>query len=86
MNETGGDMHIQEGKMFYLTIHLWLYGVWHMVKDHSDGDIGHPVPPLGLQEQEIFYMHHPTNRIAYTMALVNSVVEQMRNFCTMGPT
>ena len=29
-------------KRFY----LWLYGVGHMVKDHSDSERGNPLPPL----------------------------------------
>ena len=36
--------------MFYLTTHstpfyLQLYGVRHMVKDHSDSEKGNPLPP-----------------------------------------
>ena len=27
---------------------LWLYGVRHMVKDHSDSKRGNPLPPHGL--------------------------------------
>ena len=44
----------QEGIFFnYLTTHsahfiLWLYGVGHMVKDHSDSERGNPLPPHGL--------------------------------------
>ena len=39
--------------MFYLTMHsthfyLWLYGIGHMVKDHSDSERGNPLPPHGL--------------------------------------
>ena len=39
--------------MFYLTTHsthfyLRLYGVGHMVKDHSDSERGNPLPPHGL--------------------------------------
>ena len=30
------------------TFYLWLYGVGHMVKDHSDSEIGNPLPPHGL--------------------------------------
>ena len=26
------------------TIYLWLYGVRHMVKDHSDSERGNPLP------------------------------------------
>ena len=40
-------------EMFYLTTHsntfyLWLYGVRHMVKDHSDSEKGNPLLPHGL--------------------------------------
>ena len=36
-------------EMFYLMMHsthfiLWLYGVGHMVKDHSDSERGNPLP------------------------------------------
>ena len=39
--------------MFYLMTHsthfiLRLYGVGHMVKDHSDSEGGNPLPPHGL--------------------------------------
>ena len=39
--------------MFYLndalnTFYLRLYGVKHMVKNHSDSEIGNPLPPHGL--------------------------------------
>ena len=30
------------------TSYLWLYGVRHMVKDHSDSEKGNPLPPHGL--------------------------------------
>ena len=29
------------------TFYLWLYGVRHMVKDHSDSEKGNPLPPHG---------------------------------------
>ena len=38
-------------EMFYLTMHsthLWLYGIRHMVKDHSYSERGNPLPPHGL--------------------------------------
>ena len=50
------------------TFYLRLYGVRHMVKDHSDSEKGNP--QLGF-----FYMHHPTDRIAHTTAFVTPVVE-----------
>ena len=30
------------------TFCVWLYGVGHMVKDHSDSERGNPLPPHGL--------------------------------------
>ena len=30
------------------TFHLWLYGIIHMVKDHSDSERGNPLLPHGL--------------------------------------
>ena len=30
------------------TFYLWLYGVRHMVKDHSDSERGNPLLPHGL--------------------------------------
>ena len=52
--------------MFYLTTHsthfiLRLYGVRHMVKDHSDSE---------RLAARVFYMHHPTDKIAHTTAFV----------------
>ena len=43
----------REREMFYLTTHsthfyLRLYGVSHMVKDHSDSEKGNPLPPHRL--------------------------------------
>ena len=30
------------------TFYLWLYGIRHMVKDHSDSEKGYPLPPHRL--------------------------------------
>ena len=30
------------------TCYLWLYGIGHMVKDHSDSERGNPLMPHGL--------------------------------------
>ena len=45
----------KEGRkeMFYLTTHsthfiYWLYGIGHMVKDHSDSEKGNLLPPHRL--------------------------------------
>ena len=43
---------IQEGSVLFNdalnTFYLRLYGVGHIVKDHSDGERGNPLPPHGL--------------------------------------
>ena len=60
------------------TFYLRLYGVRHMVKDHSDSEKGNPLPPHRLLftiNSKVFYMHHPTNRISHTTAFVTPVVE-----------
>ena len=61
------------------TFYLRLYGVKHMVKDHSDSKRGNPLPPHGLLFPIIskgsFIMHHPTDRITHTVAFVIPVVE-----------
>ena len=52
--------------------HLQLYGVGHMVKDHSDSDRENLLPLNGL----LFpIMHHPSDRIAHTTAFVTPVLE-----------
>ena len=64
------------------TFYLRLYGIRHMVKDHSDCERGNPLLPHGLlfpissKGSFIFYMHHPIDRIAHTTAFVIPVVEQ----------
>ena len=49
------------------TFYLILYGVGHIVKDHSDSERGNPLLPHGL----LF----PTNQIIHTTAFVTPVVE-----------
>ena len=60
------------------TFYLRLYGVRHMVKDHSDSQNGNPLPPHRLLfpiSSKVFYMHHPTDMIAHTTAFGTPVVE-----------
>ena len=69
------------------TFYLRLYGVRHMVKDHSDSERGHLMPPHGQlfpinSMGCLFYMHHLTDRIAYTTAFV--ALAGTRN-SSMGP-
>ena len=55
---------------------IWLRTIQivrHMVKDHSDSEKGNLLPPHRLLLS--INMHHPTDRIAYTMAFVTPVVE-----------
>ena len=52
----GTDMNInlicKEGNSLFNdalnTFYLWLYGVRHMVNNHSDRERGNPLPPHGL--------------------------------------
>ena len=72
------------------TFYLRLYGVRHIVNDQSDSERGNPLPPRGLLyaigSKGSFYMHHPTDRITYTMAFVTPVVEQwLKQNSSMGP-
>ena len=49
-----------------------------MVKHHSDSERGNPLPPHGLLfsiNSKVFYMYHPTDRIAHTTAFFTPVVE-----------
>ena len=54
------------------TFYLRLYGVQHVVKDHSDSESGNPLPPLQglLFSISSIYMHHPTDRIRHVIAFV----------------
>ena len=36
------------GNDLFNTFYLWLYGVGHMVEDHSDSERGNLLPPHGL--------------------------------------
>ena len=57
------------------TFYLRLYGVRHMVKDHSDSEKGNPLPPHRLLLSINRNLHHPTDRITHTTAFVTPVVE-----------
>ena len=59
------------------TFDLWLYGVRHMVKKHSDSERGNPLPPQGLfpiNSKGSFIRIIP-HRITHTTAVVTLVVE-----------
>ena len=57
------------------TFYLQLYGIRHMVKDHSER--GNPLLPHGLlfpiNSNVFFNMHHPTYRITHTTFFVTPV-------------
>ena len=59
------------------TFYLWLYGIRHMVKDHSDSKKGNPLPPHRL----LFPISSKgtciciTDRITHTMVFVTPVIE-----------
>ena len=62
------------------TFYLRLYGVGHMVKDHSDSEKGNPLPPhrllliLLINSKGSFICTIP-DRITHTTAFVTPVVE-----------
>ena len=70
-------------EMFYLTTHsthfyLRLYGVRHMVKDHSDSEKGNPLPPHRLFfpiSSKCSFICTIPDRITHTTAFVTPVVE-----------
>ena len=70
-------------EMFYLTTHsthfiLWLYGVGHMVKDHSDSERGNLLPPHGLCfpiSSKCSLICIIPDRIIHTMVFVTPAVE-----------
>ena len=68
-------------KIFHLMMHSTrLYGVRHMVKDHSDSERGNLLPPLPglfflIRSKSYFDNNHPTHRIAHTMSFVTPVKE-----------
>ena len=61
------------------TFYLQLYGVTHMVKDHSHSVRRNPLTPHGLlffiNSKGSFIMHHHTDRITHTTAFGTPVVE-----------
>ena len=61
------------------TFYLRLYGVRHMVKDHSDSEKGNPLPPhrllFPINSKGSFICTIPTDRIAHTTAFVTPVVK-----------
>ena len=61
------------------TFYLRLYGVRHMVKDHSDSEKGNPLPPhrllFPINSKGSFICTIPHDRIAHTTAFVTPVVE-----------
>ena len=72
------------------TFYLRLYGISHMVKDHSDSEKGNPLPPHRLLlsiNSKGFYMHYPTDRITHTTAFVTPVMEHWleREISQWGP-
>ena len=69
------------------TFYLWLYGVRHMVKDHSDSEKGNPLPPhrllLSINSKGSFICTIP-DRITHTTAFVTPVVEHWLESTALG--
>ena len=57
------------------TFYLRLYGIRHMVKDHSDSDKGNPLLPHGLLFPISSKGSFICTRIAHTMAFVTPVMD-----------
>ena len=60
------------------TFYLRLYGVRHMVKDHSDSEKGNPLPPHRLLlsiNSKVPFIYTIPDRITHTTAFVTPVVE-----------
>ena len=60
------------------TFYLRLYGVRHMLNDHSDSKRGNPLPPHGLLfliNSKGYFICTIPDRIAHTTAFVTPVVE-----------
>ena len=61
------------------TFYLRLYGVRHMVKDHSVSERGNPLLPHGLlfpiSSKGSFYIYHPSDRIAFVTPVVEHWLE-----------
>ena len=76
-------LYIKEGNVLFNhalnTFFVLSYSIEHMIQDHSDDEKGNPLPVLyGLLvpiSNDIFYMHHPTNRTPHTTTVVTRVVE-----------
>ena len=74
---------MKEGNVFFNdalnTFCLRLYGVGHMVKDHSDSERGNPLPPhrllFPMSSKGSFICTIPTDRRAHTTTFVIPVVE-----------
>ena len=78
----GGERERERNVLFndaLNTFYLRLYGVRHMVKDHSDSEKGNPLPPhrllLSINSKGSFICTIPTDRITHTTAFVTPVVE-----------
>ena len=71
------------------TFYQRLYGVRHMVKDHTDSEKGNPLPPhrllLSINSKGSFICTILKDRIKHTSAIVTSVVEHWLNL-TISPS
>ena len=84
----------KEGNVLFnealITFYLRLYGVRHIVKDHSDSERGNPLPPYGLlfpisSKSVVVFLHHSTDRIAHITAFVTHVSLAGSRNSSVGP-
>ena len=82
ISETASSLSRKEGNVLFNdalnTFYLRLYGVGHMVKDHSDSERGNPLPPhrllFPISSNDSFICIIP-DRIIHTTAFVAPAVE-----------
>ena len=71
------------------TFYLRLYGVRHMVKDHSDSEKGNPVSShrllLSINNKVVFYMHHPTEQTYHGLCYTSRGALAGTKNSSMGP-
>ena len=69
----------KEGNVLFNDALNTLYGIRHMVKDHSDSERGNLLPPQGLlfpiSSKGSFICIIPHDRMTHTTAFVTPVVE-----------
>ena len=64
------------------TFYLRLYGVRHMVKDHSDSEIGNPLPPARVL---LYAQSHRQNSTYHGLCYISRGALAVTRNSSMGP-